>query len=157
MQENIYTQKLIQRGIKISMAGPTELLETYKVRDIMTTDVICVNENMKMNEFYNFANTMDHIGYPIINMKGEFLGIITTTHLKFALNNNEMDKTVMEVGSKDPYILYPDQTVDHAMSLLYRSDIGRIVVLDSPETKNMLGIVSNSDVLKCLEIQGGLN
>ncbi|NHJ39852.1 MAG: CBS domain-containing protein [Asgard group archaeon] len=152
-KENIYTQKLLQRGINISMAGPTDLLVTYKVKDIMTTDVICVPENMKMREFNTLANTMDHIGYPIINMKGEFQGIVTITHLKLAINSNELDKTVLEAGEKDPYILYPNDTVEHAMSLLYRSDIGRLVVLDSPNSKNMAGIVSNSDVLKCLEIQ----
>jgi CIC family chloride channel protein len=153
LKENIYTQKLVQRGINISMAGPTDLLHSYKVKDIMTTNLICVPENMNMREFYTFANTMDHIGYPIIDLKGEFLGIITTTHLKLAINSEELDKTVLEIGTKNPNVLYPEESVDQAMSLLYRSDIGRLVVLDSPKTKNMIGIVSNSDVLKCLEMQ----
>ncbi|MHA1156427.1 MAG: chloride channel protein [Candidatus Heimdallarchaeota archaeon] len=153
MKENIYTQKLLIRGINISMAGPTDLLETYKVKDMMTTDVICVPEHMKMSEFDSLVNTMDHLGYPIINLKGEFLGIVTTTHLKLALNNNQMDSTVLEAGNAKPYVLYPDETVNQAMSLLYRSDIGRIAILDNPRSRNLVGIVSNSDVLKCLEMQ----
>ncbi len=153
MKENIYTQKLLIRGINISMAGPTDLLETYKVKDIMTTNVICVPEHMKMSEFNSLVNTMDHLGYPIINLKGEFLGIVTTTHLKLALNNNLMDSTVLEAGNAKPYVLFPDETVNQAMSLLYRSDIGRIAILDNPSTRNLVGIVSNSDVMKCLEMQ----
>ncbi|HUT81588.1 MAG TPA: chloride channel protein [Candidatus Bathyarchaeia archaeon] len=153
MRENIYTQKLALRGVNISLAGPTDLLETYKVRDIMTKDVICVPENMSMREFDSFIDTMDHVGYPIINMQGEFLGMITTTHLKKALASKEMDKTVLDSAQKEPYVLYPEETVDQAMRLLYRSDLGRLVVLDSIGSKNIIGIVSNSDVLKCLEIQ----
>ncbi|MHA1435439.1 MAG: CBS domain-containing protein, partial [Candidatus Heimdallarchaeota archaeon] len=56
-------------------------------------------------------------------------------------------------GYKKHNVLYPVDTVDTAMSILYRSDVGRLAVLDSPETKNLVGIVSNSDVLKCLEMQ----
>ncbi|MHA1188578.1 MAG: chloride channel protein, partial [Candidatus Heimdallarchaeota archaeon] len=153
MRENIYTQKLLIRGINISMAGPSELLEMYKVKDIMTTDVICVPEHMKMSEFDSLVNTMDHIGYPIINMRGKYLGMVTTTHLKLAVNQKTLDKTVLDCGYKKHNVLYPVDTVDTAMSLLYRSDVGRLAVLDSPETKNLVGIVSNSDVLKCLEMQ----
>jgi len=152
-KDTIYTQKLAARGLNINLAGPTDLLETYRVKDIMTTDVICVPEHMTMKEFSTLNTTMDHLGYPIINLKGEFLGMITTTHLKFATNAKEMNKTVMEVGEKNPYVLYPEETVDHAMRILYRSEIGRIAVLDSPETKNIMGIISNTDILRCLEMQ----
>ena len=104
-------------------------------------------------EFDSLVKTMDHLGYPIINMEGKFLGMITTTHLKEALSTNQMDKTVYEIGEKDPYVLFPNETLDQAMSLLFRSEIGRIAVLDSPETRNLVGIISNSDILRGLEMQ----
>ncbi|MBN1329514.1 MAG: chloride channel protein [Candidatus Heimdallarchaeota archaeon] len=153
MRESIYTQKLAIRGVNINLAGPTELLELYKVKDIMTKDIICVPEDMRMAEFHSFSDTMDHVGYPIINMQGEFLGMITNIHLKKATALNEMDKTVLDFAEREPYVLYPEETVDQAMRLLYRSDLGRLVVLDSIGSKNIIGIVSNTDVLKCLEMQ----
>ncbi|RLI67764.1 hypothetical protein DRO91_02425 [Candidatus Heimdallarchaeota archaeon] len=153
MKSNIYTQKLELRGLDVTLAGPTDILETYKVKDIMTTNVICVPKDMRMHEFDSLVKTMDHLGYPIINMEGKFLGMITTTHLKEALSTNQMDKTVYEIGEKDPYVLFPNETLDQAMSLLFRSEIGRIAVLDSPETRNLVGIISNSDILRGLEMQ----
>ncbi|MFW9924804.1 MAG: chloride channel protein, partial [Candidatus Thorarchaeota archaeon] len=153
LQDSIYTLKLRQKGLKVSMAGPTDLLETMKVKDIMTTDVICVPENMTMKEFYPLAQTLEYFGYPIINFQGKYQGIVTVVHLRQAQLDGQIDKTVLELGEKDPYVLYPDETVEQAMSLLYRSQIGRIAVLDSPETNNLVGIVSHTDIIKCLELQ----
>lgn len=153
LKESIYTQSLADEGLAVSLAGPTELLAKYKVEDVMTRDVICVPKDMTMEEFYSLVLTMDHLGYPIIDIDGTFQGIITTSHLKKAQIQGEMAATVYERGVKEPQVLYPDQSVDEAMRMLYRSEIGRLVVLDSPEKRNLVGIVSNSDVLKCLELQ----
>ncbi|NHJ05654.1 MAG: chloride channel protein [Candidatus Heimdallarchaeota archaeon] len=153
MKENIYTVKLLQRGLDITMAGPTDLLETQKVRDIMTKDVVCVPENMTMNEFYSLAQTLDYFGFPIVDFKGKFQGMVTLVHLKHAQIDKNMDKTVLEMGETNPYVLYPDENVEQAMSLIYRSQIGRIAVLDSPDKRNLIGIVSQTDVFRCLEKQ----
>ena len=153
MKENIYTIKLLQRGLDITMAGPTDLLETKKVRDIMTKDVVCVPENMTMKEFYSLAQTLDFTGFPIINFKGKYQGIVTLAHLKHADIDKQLDKTVLEMGDKEHYVLYPNETVEQAMSLIFRSQIGRVAVLDSPENRNLIGIVSQTDILRCLEAQ----
>jgi CIC family chloride channel protein len=153
MKDTIDSQKLALKGLKINMAGPTDLLATTRVMEIMTKDVVCVPENMKMKDFSSINELLDHFAYPIVDSKGEFLGMITSYNLKQAQLDGQLEMTVLEKGEKNPIVVYPDELVMRALSAIYISEIDRLAVLESPDRKYLVGIVSHSDIMRCLEIQ----
>lgn len=153
MKETIYSQKIAIKGLSITMGGPSDLLAETRVMDIMTKNVICVLDTMKMGDFAALAESMDHFAYPIINTEGEYLGIITDSNVKQALAQDKTNMSVLENAGKKANIIYPDDAVQQALSAIYCSDIDRLVVLESPSKKHVVGILSHSDILRCLEAQ----
>ena len=153
MKDTIDTQKIALKGLSITMGGPTDLLANTHVREIMTKNVICVPETMKMREFAALIESMDHVAYPVIGSQGDFLGLVTNFNLKQAQIEEKLDTTVLEQSVKNAPIIYPDEVVEQALSKIFCSEIDRLVVLESPERKQVVGIVSHSDILRCIEIQ----
>lgn len=145
------------------------------VKNIMTTDVITVNENATVEKCANILSTHHLSGLPVLDDEGHIKGVITEGDLirrnsrikgpaflellggiiyldnpnKFLDDvKKSMGQFARDVMSNDLITVSPDAEIEDAATLLVRKKIKRLPVLD--REGKLIGIVSRKDIMKYL-------
>ncbi len=120
------------------------LLSRFRIRDVMTSNVLSVEPETKVAEVIDLMFKHKHLGYPVVK-DGELLGIVTLTDLIKADRNARIE----EIMARDVITLKPDQSAFDAFKLMGEKRIGRIPIV---EEGKLVGIVTRSDLMKLKEI-----
>lgn len=152
---------------------------TRTAGDIMTRDVITVNEDMKIFSIIELLNEKKISGVPVVNKDAKLVGIVTKSDLlgtfidqdielslnlsislKDALGLQEPEKTeekvsvhefeVKEVMSTDTITATEDTPVEKLAEMMIEAKIHRIIIVDD---NGISGIVSTHDML--YHLRGG--
>lgn len=120
------------------------LLSRFRIRDIMTPNVLSVNPDMTVADVIDLMFKYKHLGYPVVR-DGNLVGIVTLTDLMKADKNMK----VGEIMTKEVLTLQPEQSAFEAFKLMSERNIGRIPIV---EEGKLVGIVTRSDLMKLREI-----
>lgn len=121
---------------------------TLKVEDVMTMEVITIDENASVKEA---AETMsqNEISCVIAARKGKAIGIITETDLlkRVIVEGKNAKKTkIGEIMSSPLEVVAPDTSLEDALQLMLEKKIKKLAVV---EKKHLLGLVSLTDIARC--------
>ena len=135
------------------------LLNKVKIEEIMTKDVVTVNEydrfslvEEKLREF-----RIRHL--PVVDFTGQLVGIITQRDLyhvqsprrlddgTWYYDQKSLDTNILHyVMTKDPYFLYPDDSVSKAVLIMADKRIGCIPIVKKDQS--LCGIITRHDILR---------
>ena len=119
----------------------------------MDRDVPTVPASMKVTEL------SDHIaqhhprltkrqGIPILDDEARLVGIITRGDVLRALERGVGgDATVLDAGSSNLVVTYPDEVLQEAVVKMLRGDIGRLPVVSRQEPRRLVGYLGRAAVL----------
>jgi CBS domain-containing protein len=121
---------------------------TLKVEDVMTSEVITIDEHATVKEA---AENMDknEISCLIALRKGRAIGIITERDLlkRIIVEAKNPEKTkVVEVMSSPLEVVAVGTDLEKAMRLMFRKKIKKLPVVDKD---SLLGLVSLTDIARC--------
>jgi len=121
---------------------------SLKVEDVMTMDVITMDENVSVKEA---AEIMDQneISCVIAARKGKAIGIITERDLlkRVIVEGKNAKKTkIGEIMSSPLEIVAPDMSLEEALRLMLQKKIKKLPVV---EKNRLLGLVSLTDIARC--------
>ena len=121
---------------------------TLKVEDVMTREVITVDENATVKDA---ASIMDKKGISclIALRKGRAIGIITERDLlkRIIVEARNPEKTkVVKVMSSPLEIVAFGTDLEEALRLMFKKKIKKLVVVDK---ESLLGLVSLTDIARC--------
>ena len=121
---------------------------TLKVEDVMTKEVITIDENATVKEA---ANLMDKKGISclIALKKGRAIGIITERDLlkRVIVEARDPEKTkVVKVMSSPLEVVAFGTDLEEALRLMLKKKIKKLVVIDK---ESLLGLVSLTDIARC--------
>jgi len=145
------------------------------IKDIMTTNVMTVNENDTIERCANLMIKNNLSGLPVVNDEGDVLGIVTEGDLIRRRSNvqtpaylellggiiyldnpnsflNDVKKAMglsaKEIMTEDLVTIQQDQTVEDAANLLIQKQIKRLPVLN--DHHDLVGILSRKDIMSHL-------
>jgi CBS-domain-containing membrane protein len=121
---------------------------TLKVEDVMTMDVITIDENASVKEAADVMNQHE-IGCLIAVRKGKVIGIITERDLlkRVIVEAKNAKKTkVREVMSSPLEVVAPSTSLEEALQLMFQKKIKTLPVVYK---KRLLGLVSLTDIARC--------
>jgi CBS domain-containing protein len=127
-------------------AGKGEV--SLRVEDVMTMDVITIDENTPVKEAAVIMNQHE-IGCLIAVRKGKAIGIITERDLlkRVIVEGKNAKKTkVREVMSSPLEVVAPDTSLEEALRLMLQKKIKKLPVV---EKNRLLGLVSLTDIARC--------
>ena len=121
---------------------------TLKVEDVMTTEIITVDENVTVKEA---ANIMDkkEISCLIALRKGRAIGIITERDIlkRIIVEARNPEKTKVSKIMSTPLEVIPLGTnLEKALRLMIQKKIKKLPVVDN---KSILGLVNLTDIANC--------
>ncbi|NHJ05655.1 MAG: CBS domain-containing protein [Candidatus Heimdallarchaeota archaeon] len=151
LKESIYTQSLVDKGLKISLGGNATILTTTKVEEIMIKNVTTIKRDITMGDVITKIEENGPFGYPITDDKNRLLGMITISDIKMAKQLNKLEEKVEDHMAKNVTFLLADMTIDEALDKLIRSGIQRAPVVNNKEEKVLIGILSKTDIVRSFE------
>jgi CBS domain-containing protein len=121
---------------------------TLKVEDVMTREIITIDENATVKEAAEIMNQND-ISCLIAARNGRAIGIITERDLlkRVIVEAKSAKKTkVAEVMSTPLEVISPDTTLEEAVRVMFEKKIKKLPVV---EKKQIIGLVSLTDIARC--------
>ncbi len=126
----------------------TVVLEGVKIRDIMSKNVTSVTSGMSVEELVDIMFRFKHMGYPVLD-DSEVKGIVTFTDVQKVPKEDRKKVRVSEIMTKELITLREDDDAVNAIKLMTVNNIGRIVIT---KEKQMVGIVSRTDILRSVQL-----
>jgi CIC family chloride channel protein len=142
-RDSIYTLKLRRRGIDILSIKDLDLMETIRVSEAMVKDVMTIDENTSVSN----EDLMVHRGFPVLDSKGELVGMVTRPDINKALAKGETETLIKVIMTKDIIRCYPDENLKEALEKLAERDIGRIPVVERGNHNHLIGLITRENII----------
>jgi len=136
--------------LPVRMLRESEDLAKIKVEDIMTREIRTVEEDVSVGQFLELIAKNHHVGYPVVNKKGEPIGVATLEEAAKVAENRRKITPVKEITKQQIVPSYPGETALDAFRKMEKHEVGRIIVLDPANPKVMLGIITKTDLMHIL-------
>lgn len=133
----------------------TDVFKKIKISEFMTKDVVVVDYHKTIKEFVeDYLYTWKFKTFPVRKID-EITGVVGINEIKAVPRELWGEKLVVEVllPLTDEMVVSPECTVTDSLALLAKNGLGRLLVIENGE---LLGIVSNTDVLKYIRIHSEL-
>ncbi len=116
------------------------------VKDIMTTQVLTVQDTASLKEVIKLLVEIDISGLVVVNDLGEVVGVITGKDVLVAFDYLQQIKApIKDYVSNGAISVTEDVTVEEAARILVQNNILRLPVL---KDKKLVGIISRRDILR---------
>jgi Zn-dependent protease/CBS domain-containing protein len=122
------------------------------VGDIMTPseDVLVVEPHATISDLLSRMLTERHTGYPVVDSRGELIGMVTLDHARSVTEVERDAYTVDDVMDRDNMTIAADANAFTALQRMQEHDIGRLPVVDA--AGNLVGIVSKTDLMTAFDV-----
>ena len=150
---SIMTEKLARRGLHIHQDYETDILQQVKVAETMDRTVPSIPANMLVSELAERIAKHDpdvsqHQGLFIVDSQGNLEGVITRGDILRTLDEDPAGAlTVLEAGSKDPVVAFPDELISEASDKMLRYEIGRLPVVERTDPRKLVGYLGRHGIM----------
>jgi CIC family chloride channel protein len=154
LPSSIMTEKLARRGLRVPEEFEAGVLKMVRVGEVMRTDVVPIPQEMSVAELAERMSgskpTLNLTeGLPIVGPEGGIVGMVTQGDLVKALEADPKGAmTVLEAGSNQPVVAYPDELVHDAMFRMLQHNIGRLPVVSRENPRELVGYFNRACLLK---------
>jgi CIC family chloride channel protein len=150
---SIMTEKLARRGLHIHQDYEADVMQQVRVSETMDRDVPTLPANMTVNELSDLIARRDpsvsrHQGMFVLDAEGKLAGVITRGDVMRALDADPSgDLTVLDAGTREVVVTYPDEMLHDASSKMLRNDIGRLAVVDRKDPRKVVGYLGRPGIM----------
>jgi len=147
-KDSIYIQSLRSAGIVWEQTPEATTLSSLKVSDVMRTDIKLVSRALPLAEIVStFLKTRSLYLY-VGDDAGRLLGVVDLHDIKESLPERDLSGPVIaeDLLSEIPSVT-PAEALTSVNEKLWFRDLGQLPVVDAPETRRFLGIVTRRDLL----------
>jgi len=148
-KESIETEELVRAGINLQSGKEQNIMRSLRVGEVMVKNPETVPENMTLRQFTNFVETTRHTNFPLVNRKRELTGIISVQDfMGVVFERDLMDLVVIkELATTNVITVTVEDTLDQAMRKIGYRNIEQLPVVDSQDSKTLVGLVSRRDMV----------
>jgi CIC family chloride channel protein len=150
---SIMTEKLARRGLHIHQEYEADVLQQVRVSETMDQDVPTLPGAMKVSELSDRIARRDlavcrHQGMVVLDSAGKLAGVITRGDVMRALNADPSGAaTVLDAGSREVVVTYPDEMLHEASAKMLRNNIGRLPVVDRKDPGRVVGYLGRPGIM----------
>jgi len=113
----------------------------------MTRNYPTMASTMAAREIGTLSRRTGHHGFPVLDVKGHRVGVVTLADLEHALRSGRADMTLDSIVDKNPMVAYPDQSLYEVMQAS-DEDYGHIPVVDPQDPGHLLGLLRRHDIIR---------
>ena len=150
---SIMTEKLRRRGLRIPQEYEADVLYHMTVSQTMDQDIPSVPATMKIGDLAERIargepQVAGHHGMIVLDEQGKLAGIITRGDVMRALDKDPSGGIpVLDAGSQNVVVTYPDEGLHEASEKMLRHNIGRLPVVERNDQKNVVGYLGRPGIM----------
>jgi H+/Cl- antiporter ClcA/CBS domain-containing protein len=154
LRRSILTEKIARRGFHINREYVVDPLMGLRVSEAMDREAPTIPASMKVSELADRLAKRDRRlsrrqGTLIVDDGGALCGIITRGDVLRAIEEfDDPNLTVIQAGSRNLIVTYPDEILYEAIEKMLRNDIGRLPVVNREDSHQVLGYLGRAAVMK---------
>jgi len=154
LRRSILTEKVARRGHHLLREYTVDPFEIMRVGEVMDKEPVTIPAATTVAEFSARIASGDpqvarRQGTPVVDAKGALLGILTRSDIVRALEKDpEGNLTVLEAGSSNLIVAFPDEPLKDAVARMLRHDIGRLIVVSRDNQRQLLGYLGRTGLLE---------
>ena len=149
MPRSILTEKIARRGYHIYREYGIDPLERHAVEEVMTREVTTIEADTSITDALrtHFGPTQFHRAFPVVR-DGVFLGMVDRALLaKHAATTPALRMSDL-FGANLPVMALPEETCRTIATRLAVHHLERLPVVKNCQSRELLGIVARSDLIK---------
>ncbi|MFB6347051.1 MAG: chloride channel protein [bacterium] len=145
--KNIYTTKLLNRGIDITQGKEANLLQSIKAKEAMTTDVITVDEGATISDLKEIFHQTHHTHFPVIQKQNgeDLVGMLSFHHVWDYWDMEDDLLVARDLAYTPPISIKEDDSLLYAFDLITDIHMELIPVVDDDGI--LQGVLSRSDII----------
>lgn len=150
---SIMTEKLARRGLRIHQEYEPDVLLQTDVGETMDRDPAVISADMTLAELAERIGRRDpaltkHQALLIADEQGQLTGVITRGDILRVLDENpDPAMTVLEAGTRDVVVTYPDEVLYDAAARMLGHNIGRLPVVSRGNPRQIVGYLGRANIL----------
>lgn len=129
------------------------ILSSLKVKNVMTKNVITIKPTATIDELEKLINESGHLGFPVVNEKGELVGIVTYEDVMKVKPEERLKMRVEDIETRKLIVAYPNETLDAVLRKIVLHDISRLPVVDPENPKKLVGIITRYDIARAIYVK----
>lgn len=146
-RDSIMTIKLVKRGLIISQDYSVPVLMRASIDQVMNREFNVVHSNETLQSVLEKYKP-NEIGFvPVVNDDETLLGIVEA-HDLMRIEPPDHHFTMQELARQDYVLAYPGESVDQVHRSMMLKDVENVVVVQSRQTMNVIGVVRANDILQ---------
>ena len=151
-KDSIYISSLRSAGIVWESTPEATVVSTLKVSDIMRTDVRLIPRQTPLSDMVQMFLTTRNLYLYVGDEEGRLLGVVDLHDIKETFRDKELGALVIaeDLVTEIPCVT-PSESLTSVNEKLWFRDLGHLPVVDSPETRRFLGIVTRRDLLGAID------
>ena len=152
-RSSIMTEKLERRGLHIHQDYETDVLEQVRVSETMDSEVPVVAADMLVGELAeriarHEPEVSRHQALVILDKDSKLAGIVTRGDVLRALAQDPTGAmTLLEAGTSDVIVTYPEEVLHLAAAKMLRNNIGRLPVVDRADPRRVVGYLGRPGIM----------
>jgi chloride channel protein, CIC family len=154
-KKNIYTTKLLRRGVDIENITETTFLEKIQVREVMKTEIFTIYGSSTIDEARKLFKKTFLTYLPVIDEEnGNFLGMLNY-HNVFGFGDEDFDKhqEIRNLAYLPPVVLMENDHLLKALRAVDVDDIQLLPVFKDNGSGKLVGVLSRGDIIRAYNQQ----
>jgi chloride channel protein, CIC family len=148
-RNSIMTEKLARRGVSVRFEYSVDHLAHVRVGDVAAADVVTLDGSATLSTVRAWlasgAGHTTHQGFPVLDSIGHLIGVVTRRDI---LDGGHPEtRTIAEILRRPPVVVYEDSSLRDAADQMVLAKVGRLPVVRRNAPRELVGIVSRSDLL----------
>jgi CBS domain-containing protein len=154
LRRSILTEKVARRGFHIAREYAVDPLSITRVGEVMDPNPPLILATMRLAELSDRIARQDpklirRHAHLLVDEGGQLLGIITRGDLLRAMEQKtDLEATVLDAGSRELIVAYPDEVLHDAVTKMVQNDLGRLPVVTREQPTRPIGYLGRSNVMK---------
>ncbi len=149
---SIDTHALAKRGIYLEAGKEIGVLSGIKVAELTRPNFVPISPHTPLREILKLVTQTDTPYFPVINDKGELVGIVSLQDLRsILLEGEELGDLVVaeDIATKDIISVKPEDDLDHVLNKFSIKDLEALPVVETDHEgkKKLVGFVNRGDVI----------
>jgi CIC family chloride channel protein len=153
MKHSVMTLSLARKGLPVNQEYEADVFQRITVGLVMDDDAISVRSDVTVAELSGRIaagepGLMRHPAFPLLDRQGKLVGIVTRGDMVRAFERDRTGRmSLLQAGSKNPAVAYPDELVDAALNRMLRRGCGRLPVVSREDPSRLVGYLGRAAIL----------
>jgi CIC family chloride channel protein len=145
---NIYTIKLMRRGVTLHRGREQSILQEILVQDVMWSEVHKVQENTFLVDIIKAFQELHTSYLTVVDKDGLLSGIISFRDIRLVLQEEQLGHLIVakEVATRGVVTVTPMEDAETALRKMGQTGVSQLPVVDSHNPRRVIGVIHEKDI-----------